>query len=930
MPKIGLRAVNGQFVWPESGGNYELIANRNWIRGGEVFELIHVEKNKVALKASNGRYVRAKDGGGSELIADVTWIGRHETYTLLDRGDNKIALRAHSGKYVCAEGGGGQKLMANRDWIRSWETFELCDMESYRSTIIGLQVANGQYVCAEGGGGKELVANRNWLRSWEQFELIDLGGGQVALRARNCQYVCAEDGGNTKLMANRDWIRSWETFKLVSVGSTRVAFKAVNNKYVCAEGGGGRELIANRTWVRSWETFRVRIAQISGLYRDNATSAEEFRLDVDGRQSTQRASGRIFLNRILTIWWVADLTRTGTDVWIGNISFKHGATSNFAYTNVTIHVSRNGRVPTMRADFTGGGACTRRRDYTYRMPYFHDVEFEFDSAQNATPFTTYKTHSHPTRPAIPKETLTIAKVYDRSGFRVTKSGGDNKVPISLAGTNGTWSDAEMHDAMQKYWSHFADRPQWSMWVFWAALHDRGVGLGGVMYDDIGPNHRQGTAIFNNTFIANAPAGDSNPTAWVLRMRFWTAVHEMGHAFNLAHSWQKSIAFGNSWRPLANAPEARSFMNYPFRVAGGQSAFFLNFKFQFSTKELEFMRHAPSKFVKQGNADWFDDHGFQQQDPGRPSPLQLTLRANRKKASFEFMEPVVLELKLKNIADHRVDVSGNILEEHDHMKVIIKKDGKKARQYHPYSHNCYDPSTKTLKPGESFYESLFVSAGTNGWDLAEPGYYTMQIGLESGDGEPMIISNAMRLRIVPPTSRDEEFLAQDFFSEDVGRIISFDGSRYLTSGNDTLSEIADRLPNSKAAVHVRIAMAKSVSKEYKIIDFDKNKVTPQIADVAMARKYYSSAFDTQDAAETLGHVDYKYYADGYSDWLADIGEVETAMSAQDRLADVLKARKVLGSVVDECKTRRDSYKPKKKAKSKTAKKADSAGKSSKKS
>ena len=74
----------------------------------------------------------------------------------------------------------------------------------------------------------------------------------------------------------------------------------------------------------------------------------------------------------------------------------------------------------------------------------------------------------------------------------------------------------------------------------AARHDQGRSLGGVMFDDIGPNHRQGTAIFTDTFIQDAPPGDPNAAAWRNRMQFWTAVHEMGHAFNLAHAWQKAL------------------------------------------------------------------------------------------------------------------------------------------------------------------------------------------------------------------------------------------------------------------------------------------------------------------------------------------------------------------------------------------------------
>src|SRR6266571_6917277 len=116
-----------------------------------------------------------------------------------------------------------------------------------------------------------------------------------------------------------------------------------------------------------------------------------------------------------------------------------------------------------------------------------------------------------------------------------------------------------------------------------------------MFDDIGPNQCQGTALFTKAFISQPPAGDPNPDAWVRRMIFWTACHEMGHAFNLAHSWQKAL--GTPWIPLANEPEARSFMNYPYNVAAGQTAFFADFEFRFSDGELLFMRHAPARFVE---------------------------------------------------------------------------------------------------------------------------------------------------------------------------------------------------------------------------------------------------------------------------------------------------------------------------------------------
>ena len=80
------------------------------------------------------------------------------------------------------------------------------------------------------------------------------------------------------------------------------------------------------------------------------------------------------------------------------------------------------------------------------------------------------------------------------------------------------------------------------------------------------------------------------------------------------------------------------------------AYFADFcVYRFSDSELLFMRHAPERFVEMGNAEWFDHHGFEQIDPPPEPKFKLELRANRSKAVFEFMEPVMLELKLTNVS-----------------------------------------------------------------------------------------------------------------------------------------------------------------------------------------------------------------------------------------------------------------------------------------
>ncbi|MDX2169778.1 MAG: hypothetical protein SF182_22095 [Deltaproteobacteria bacterium] len=645
---------------------------------------------------------------------------------------------------------------------------------------------------------------------------------------------------------------------------------------------------------------------------------EELRLDVDRTYAQMTVSGTSFLGLSERVHWIASLTPAGVRRWVGRIWYRNGQTALMPYTAVTVQAVAS-LFPSQRSakvTFSGGGATPITRTYAYVSPYFHPVEFEFDRVANAVAVTEIKTCAHPNRPAgLPCETLSIDTVYRRAGFDVKSSGGSGVIPVSGAGANGTWSDAEMHDAMQVYWSRFANKAQWAMWVLFAARHDMGSSLGGIMFDSIGPNHRQGTAMFSDSFIAQAPAGDPAAAAWVERMRFWTACHEMGHAFNLAHSWQKAL--GTPWIPLVNEPEARSFMNYPYRVAGGQAKFFADFEFRFSNPELLFMRHAPARFVQMGNADWFDHHGFEQAETELEPTLRLELRANRNQARFEFLEPAMLELKLTNVSDEPQIVDRHLLTNSEALTVILKRAGRPARQWVPFARYCRKSEPTVLAPGASLYESLFAAAGRNGWDLAEPGNYTVQVALQRDGAD--LVSNPLAVRIATPASRDEERLAQDLLTDPVGRILAFDGSQVLDSGIAALQEQVARFPAHRGSLHARIALATPLQRDYRRLAVDGGPTpasagksggsfvtVPARPDVAQQQLQAALFADPDRAAESLGHIDYKYYVDTYSEWLADRGDSATAAACETELGKTLAARQVKPTVLAEIERRASSY------------------------
>ena len=374
-----------------------------------------------------------------------------------------------------------------------------------------------------------------------------------------------------------------------------------------------------------------------------------------------------------------------------------------------------------------------------------------------------------------------------------------------------------------------------------------------------------------------------------RIRFWTAVHELGHAFNLAHVWQKSLGIGSGgpWVPLVDQPEARSFMNYPYRVSGGVSAFFADFAYRFTDDELLFLRHAPERFVQQGNAARFDNHGFEQANISPEPQLALELRVHRDDwhgvPTFGFLEPVYVELKLSNVGPSPVVVDEHILLDRSAMVVVVKREGRDATMRMPYASFCNHASPRSLAPGEALYESMLASVTRGGFMIDEPGRYVVQMALELPSGEHLV-SNRLQLRVAPPKRMEHERLAGDYLTDDVGRIYSFGGSRVLDVANDTLEEVVARMPDEPVARHAHLMLGRPAARPHKLLDMPSGAPRPEPvhqlgggisvkkAEPKVAEEHLHAALDDAPvAAETLGHIRFNRAVDRFATVLEDQGE-----------------------------------------------------------
>jgi hypothetical protein len=436
-----------------------------------------------------------------------------------------------------------------------------------------------------------------------------------------------------------------------------------------------------------------------------------------------------------------------------------------------------------------------------------------------------------------------------------------------------------------------------------------------MFDDIGTAQRQGCAVFSDSFISERPENDPNPEAYVRRMRFWTAVHEIGHCFNLAHSWQKSL--GTPWIPLENEPGVFSFMNYPHNFRGGQQAFFSDFRYFFSENELRFLRHAPERFVQQGDIPWFDHHGFQQARRSTAGgPLQLTLRVNRaadREGTYRFamLEPVIGELKLTNTSGSPTMVDRSTLRS-EHLGILVRREGEsRARMVQPYLRYCLRSEPVLLQPNESLYEQVVLSAGLGGWQISEPGAYQVYAALRTApDGASpsasgQILAAPLSVRLERPASREQERLADDVYTDTVGRVLALGGSRVLDGANDVLREVTERIPDAAVAKHAAACLATATAVPGKVLTARDGtpsieaKGTDPEAGWQLAQQAYG---DLDTAADTFGHIRLTRGVTRCATGLDSLGRRDSATQLLDGLVQTLEDRHVKREVVQ--KVRRD--------------------------
>ena len=403
--------------------------------------------------------------------------------------------------------------------------------------------------------------------------------------------------------------------------------------------------------------------------------------------------------------------------------------------------------------------------------------------------------------------ITVVSCFEDAGFDVFAAGRTDVIPSP---SNGKWHDSELHGLMVQYADEVLDRPDWSLQLL---MLQRSVAsrLLGIMFDsgerDANELPRQGAAVFTAPILERVVGNRIVQHVDGKRKLIQTSVHELGHALNLAHRFERQVGRADS----------TSFMNYDWRYLGGNNAqkFWRDFAFTFDPDELAFLRHGPRLATIPGGAEFHTvaywentDGGYVPYVPEVPGTnLALSLRPPGNGGLFDFAQPVLLTAELENKSAGNIDLPWYILDpKAGFLEMVVKRidstddsDHPDGRIFRPIAHRCFDLAEEAkaadiVPPNNKISNNVNLTFGSAGFTFANPGNYqvTAFLTLNWVNGPTLTYrSNSLRIRIGYPRNQEEERDAMELFRKDVGQYFAFGGSDTLDAAHQTLQDIRDR-------------------------------------------------------------------------------------------------------------------------------------------
>jgi len=644
-----------------------------------------------------------------------------------------------------------------------------------------------------------------------------------------------------------------------------------------------------------------------GRYRSGGSGYQlELRVDVDGYRPLNRVSGDFFSSSGGTTSYFGSfivhspkITKTVTQVVIeglGTYTWSAGAPIVRVTIPLTAIFSPPGTATVQFFTLAHSPGAT----YTcaYVSSYYRTVQWEQDSVAGTVPFVQYNTGSLPQPPGSPARVLTVPKAYGEAGIEMQVAGAPNVVPVAAAGPDARWDDSELHGAMQSQFSLWKNIPQWKVWTLVASRY-ASDGVRGIMFDYNDAYQRQGCAVFYDAIKGTDAASQ--------RAQLRTYVHELGHAFNLLHSWQKNLASP----PAPLGPNGGlgdlSWMNYAWKfqppppAPGGEPAYWAGFPFQFTNNELIHLRHGYYRNVVMG-ANKFGTGAAEVDLVAYDEPVQdesgfsIDMRC---KSGYEFGEPVVIELKLATTDLRGRETHGHLHPADGFVSIAIQRPDGRVVQFRPMLEHCVDEEARVRLDGAkpAIYKSAYIGFGKDGHYFQQPGQYKIRALYVANDGS-RIVSPVCGLKVRSPLTKADEQIAELMMGEQQGQLFTLLGSDspFLKEGNEALDEVIDKHGKHPLAVYARMVKGVNAERDFKHLSPEK-ELSVRPADTKQSIDQLTNVADLSAQGKGVDNITLNMVMRRLARARAKQGEIEQANDVLDRMVQIFTAKKLNQHVLD---------------------------------
>jgi hypothetical protein len=274
-----------------------------------------------------------------------------------------------------------------------------------------------------------------------------------------------------------------------------------------------------------------------------------------------------------------------------------------------------------------------------------------------------------------------------------------------------------------------------------------------------------------------------------------------------------------------------------------------------------------------------------------------------------MEPVIVELRLKNGCDLPLELDTELHPEYGNVNIYLRRPDGRTLQYKPVLCKLATVEPRVLKPlaeavkGEDRHsENILISYGTFGHYFDAPGEYLVR-ALYQGAGDILITSPIHRFRVGSPISHEEDRIAQDYYTYEAGMALYLSGSDspHLQGGMNTLQEMADRFKGNPVGAHMALVLAQNLRRPFFRVEEGKLVETRSAEpERALALTEQAMRQDRRDK-DTFNNITYHELRRSRADLLAATGETEEAKKELRSLARVLKNRGVNAPVLEDIKS-----------------------------